>query len=31
MATETLGLRTIVILVPLARQSFTRSVSLPGY
>jgi len=26
MATDTLGLGTIVILIPLARQSFTRSV-----
>jgi hypothetical protein len=26
MATDTLGLGTIVILVPLARRSFTRSV-----
>ena len=26
VATDTLGLGTIVILVPLARQSFTRSV-----
>ena len=31
MAIDTLGLGTIVILVPLARQSFTRSVLLPGY